>query len=71
MAAGDAKLSGRAIEVTDPEEIAAFRQHGVPPGPFHLFRLDLHDAVLTSVDGDELVIELWRAGSGVQRFVRR
>jgi len=27
--------------------------------------------VLTSVDGDELVIELWRAGSGVQRFVRR
>ncbi|MGV2383787.1 MAG UNVERIFIED_CONTAM: pyridoxamine 5'-phosphate oxidase family protein [Thermobifida fusca] len=71
MAAGDAKLSGRAIEVTDPEEIAAFRQHGVPPGPFHLFRLDLHDAVLASVDGDELVIELWRAGSGVQRFVRR
>jgi len=71
MTGGDAKVSGVAVEVTDPDVIEDFRRTGVPPGPFHLFRLELRDAVLTSVEGDALVVDLWQAGSGVRRFTRR
>ncbi|MEY9213294.1 pyridoxamine 5'-phosphate oxidase family protein [Thermobifida halotolerans] len=70
MEGGDAKLSGIAVEVTDPGELEAFRTHGVPPGPFHLFRLDLREAVLTSVADDTLVIDTWREGAGLRRFRR-
>ncbi|MEU8899628.1 pyridoxamine 5'-phosphate oxidase family protein [Nocardia sp. NPDC048505] len=59
---GDAKVSGVAVEITGPAK-AAF---GSPPG-VHDFRLDLTDAVFTSVDqaAEMLVIEHWRAGGGV------
>ncbi|ASU84784.1 pyridoxamine 5'-phosphate oxidase [Nocardiopsis gilva YIM 90087] len=70
MEGGDAKISGTAVEVTDPDELESFRQPGQPPGPFHLFRLELADAVLTSVENDQLVIRLWRPGAGVTRFSR-
>lgn len=65
---GDAKVSGFAIEVTGPAK-AVF---GSPPG-VHDFRLDLTDAVLTSVDAAEelLVIEHWRPGIGVTVTRRR
>ena len=73
MEGGDAKLSGVAVEVTDPDEIATLMD-GVeaPPGPMHLFRLQLSEVVLTSLhpDGDRLVIELWRPGQGVERTER-
>lgn len=73
MAGGDAKLAGLAVEVTDPDEIARLME-GVeaPPGPMHLFRLQLTEVVLTSVhpDGDRLVIELWRPDQGVTRTER-
>ena len=61
MQGGDAKVAGVAVEV-DP-----------PPGPpSHRYRLMLGEAVLTSVhpDGDRLVIETWRPGSGVKRVER-
>ncbi|GAA1992218.1 pyridoxamine 5'-phosphate oxidase family protein [Nocardiopsis rhodophaea] len=70
MEGGDAKVSGTAVEVTDPEELESFGQPGQPPGPFHLFRLELSDAVLTSVENDRLVIRRWRPGAGVTRFSR-
>jgi hypothetical protein len=73
MEGGDAKLSGVAVEVTDPDEIATLMD-GVeaPPGPMHLFRLQLSEVVLTSLhpDGDRLVIDLWRPGQGVERTER-
>jgi hypothetical protein len=72
--AGDAKLSGRAIEVTDPAEIASYvTAAGDPPGPFHLFRVDVSDVVLTRVGdpSDHLVIEFWREGAGLRRVERR
>ena len=73
MEGGDAKLSGLAVEVTDQDELAALMD-GVeaPPGPMHLFRLQLSEVVLTSLhpDGDRLVIELWRPGQGVERTER-
>ncbi|MBB6170906.1 hypothetical protein HNR23_000966 [Nocardiopsis mwathae] len=70
MDGGDAKIAGVAVEVTDPEEIEAFRERGVPPGPFHLFRLDLTDAVLTAVENDRLAIRLWRPGHAVKELSR-
>jgi Pyridoxamine 5'-phosphate oxidase len=70
---GDAKLAGRAVEVTDPSVLQAFRGPDQPPGPFHLFLVDLTEVVLTRVGDppDHLVIELWRDGEGLRRFERR
>lgn len=72
MAAGDAKLSGSAIEVVDKDELAAYVDNQHPPEPFHLFRVDLREAVLTSVDHERnlLVIDLWRPGRPIQRTER-
>ena len=70
----DAKLSGRADEITDPEERArVFASRGAEvPGESHLFRLDLHEVVITGLNDarDKLVIELWKPGSGVRRTER-
>lgn len=71
MGDGDAKVAGTAVEVTDPGELEAFREVGVPPGPFHLFRLMPTDVVLTSVEGGELVIRHWRPGEDVAEHHRR
>jgi hypothetical protein len=70
MDGGDAKVSGRAVEALDPADLARFRGSEQPAGPYHLFLVDLTEAVLTTVDGDELVVSLWRPGQGV-RTVRR
>jgi hypothetical protein len=72
---GDAKLSGRAVEVTDPERIEAIRRAtgGGGPPPFHLFRADIAEVVYTRVGDppDHLVIELWREGEGLRRMERK
>lgn len=78
-ATGDAKLSGRALEVTDAAEIAAFVQRGQeegheqPPDAFHLFRIDIDDVSLLTMGDppDHLVIEHWKAGRGLTRTERR
>jgi hypothetical protein len=72
---GDAKLSGRAEEIIDPQRrLALFRSRGSKPpsSDSHLFRLDIDEAVLLRLgDGrDRLVIELWRPGRAVQRTER-
>ena len=71
MAGGDAKVAGVAEEVLG-EEPGGHTDDGDPPGPSHLFRLRLGEAVLTSLhpDGDRLVIETWRPGQGVVRRER-
>jgi general stress protein 26 len=80
MAGGDAKLAGRAIEITDQGTIDWFAgQEGeekgeAPPEPFHLFRVDVEEIVLTTLGGDppdHLVIETWRDRRGVSRVERR
>jgi hypothetical protein len=74
MEGGDAKVSGVAVEVVDPGELEAFRAAShPPPGPFHLFRLQLAEVVLTSVGegGDHLLIQTWRPGEPVKRVERR
>lgn len=75
---GDVKISGRAIEVTDDEAIASFRrafagESGVepPPGPMHLFRVDITEVATVQPNVDHLVIHVWRPGRAVQRIERR
>ncbi|MFF2076210.1 pyridoxamine 5'-phosphate oxidase family protein [Kitasatospora sp. NPDC058162] len=69
MAGGDSKLSGRAVEVTDENELAAFAADlpEPPPTPFHLFRLDLQQVVHTSLDGDALWVLNWHPGRPVEK----
>lgn len=57
---GDAKVAGIAREVTG----------GKAPEDAHAFLLDLQEAVVTAVEGEELVIRTWHPGRGV-RTVRR
>jgi hypothetical protein len=69
---GDAKLTGRAVEVDDPERL---RQLGAgdDAGGAHLFRVDITELVHTRVGdpADHLVIDLWQEGKGVRRMQRR
>jgi hypothetical protein len=76
---GDAKLSGRGVEITDPGEVAAFFQAaaeeaggGPDPTGAHLFRIDISEVVWTRVGtpADHLVIDVWREGEGF-RSVKR
>ena len=70
----DAKVSGRAVEVTDSGERAAFgKATGNPAdGDYELFRIDLDQVVLTAIapEKDALVISSWRPGRGLTE-VRR
>lgn len=67
---GDVRVSGRAVEITDPEVIARFVEEATPPEPFHLFRAELTEVVRIGLDGDFLVIQSWRPGQPL-RTVRR
>ena len=59
---GEAKISGRAVEVPDPEG-----------GNNHFFAFDITEVVLTSLDapGEYLVIESWHPGRGLERHLRK
>ncbi|QGK71851.1 pyridoxamine 5'-phosphate oxidase family protein [Allosaccharopolyspora coralli] len=72
MSGGDAKLSGRAVEIVDVAELRSLTGTAEVSEDSHFFRLDLAEAVLTRVSDDEthLVISRWRPGSGVTVFTR-
>src|SRR4051794_9807673 len=66
----DAKLSGRAVEVTVPAERDAFAEAaGLPAGQsgFDLFRVGLDQVVLTALNEGKtaLVVSSWRPGKGL------
>jgi hypothetical protein len=65
---GDAKLAGAAEEITDPERVRAINGPKAPPGPSHLFRLDLREVsvVRLTEDRSALVIDLWTPDGGVR-----
>ena len=71
LSEGDARIAGRAVEVTDPEQVKQVYPDGEAPGPLHLFRLDVDELVLTRVQGDDLVVDSWRAGRGARQVKRR
>jgi hypothetical protein len=77
MSEGDAKLSGRAIEQTDNKTKSTFGDafedasgQDMPPGPFHLFSIDIQEVVLTRVAGEHLRIDTWREGRGLTNVER-
>jgi Pyridoxamine 5'-phosphate oxidase len=64
---GDAKLAGVAEEITDPERVKEINSDA-PPGPSHLFRLDLREVSTVGLDDERksLVIEVWTPERGVR-----
>ncbi len=69
MEGGDAKLSGVAVEIVDADEVARVGELvGAPPGPFHLFRLDVDLVVLSEVDeaNGTMAITSWRPDRGLR-----
>jgi hypothetical protein len=70
---GDAKVSGRAVLVTEEAEVARVAEAmGAPPGPADLFRIEVEEIVAVSLDEAKthLVIESWHAGRGYRRTTR-
>jgi hypothetical protein len=74
---GDAKLAGRAIEVTDADGITRFVavtsavMGAAPPEPFHCFTVDVTEASFLMPAGDHLDIDIWTEGSPPRRIERR
>jgi hypothetical protein len=68
----DAKIAGRAEEVTEPERVSEINEPKAPPAPSHLFRLDIAELVVTGLDEarEKLVIESWHQGRGLSRRER-
>ena len=75
--AGDAKISGRAVEVTDEAVRAAYMEafKGATtqdvPLPFDLFRVEVTEVSMLRPAGDHLDIEWWRPGEPLHRIDRR
>ncbi len=69
---GDAKLAGLAEEITDPARIQAINDDSAPPGPSHLFRLDLSEVSTVGLDDERkaIVIEVWTPERGVRKIKR-
>ena len=69
---GDAKLAGVAEEITDPERVKQINGDKAPPGPSHLFRLDLREVSVVRLheSGRALVIEVWTPDGGVRTIER-
>lgn len=63
----DAKVAGKAVEITDPAEVARLQGNDEPA---HVFRLDLSEVVLTWVEGNSLMVEVWKEGQGSKRLAR-
>jgi nitroimidazol reductase NimA-like FMN-containing flavoprotein (pyridoxamine 5'-phosphate oxidase superfamily) len=75
---GDAKLSGRAEEVTDRDRKAAiFAAMGTDPDQVGLdsalYRADIAELAVTRLTaaGDELAIDFWSEAGGVRSLTRR
>jgi hypothetical protein len=73
---GDVKVAGRAFEIGEDEvadalaAYAAQAGHDAPPGPAHVFKLDLHEVVHIAPAGDHLVIQRWTPVEGLTQVDR-
>jgi hypothetical protein len=69
---GDAKLAGIAEEITDPERVKKVNGDSAPPGPSHLFRLDLREVSTVGLNDkrNALVIRVWTPDRGVRTIER-
>jgi Pyridoxamine 5'-phosphate oxidase len=77
LAGGDARISGRAILVTEPGAMEALvagdERHADGPPAGDVYRVDVGEVVLIRIGDppDHLVIESWRDGGAVRRIERR
>ena len=74
MVDGDAKVSGLAHVVDDRATIdrfAATLGQNLPSSGMALFRTDLTDASLARVEGDFMVIDIWRDGEPPRQVQRQ
>lgn len=74
MVDGDAKVSGLARVVDDRATIdrfAATLGQDLPSSGMALFRTDLTDASLARVEGDFMVIDIWRDGEPPRQVQRQ
>jgi Pyridoxamine 5'-phosphate oxidase len=76
MKKGDAKITGRAVEIRDRETFRRLAEESgdeAEQGEHHLFRVDVTEAVLTRIGepADHLVIESWHEGRGLRTVRRR
>jgi hypothetical protein len=69
---GDAKLAGVAEEIIDPERVKEINGDSAPPGPSHLFRLDLREVSTVGLNDERngLVISVWTPDRGVRTIER-
>jgi hypothetical protein len=67
---GDAKLSGRAVEVDDPERLSSMSDGGSEEGSGLLFRVDISEVVLTKVANppEYLEVSVWTPDQGLRRL---
>ncbi|MEW2420895.1 pyridoxamine 5'-phosphate oxidase family protein [Streptomyces nigra] len=71
MGGGDVRIAGRALQVDDPAQKAAYGEEVEPPEPFHLFRAELTEVVRTYVEDEKyLVVQVWKPGGQV-RVIKR
>ena len=71
MTEGDAKVSGTAREVTGADLDAIVADYPEETRDAHVFDLDVDEAVLVTVAGDLLHVDLWRPGGPVVRTSRK
>jgi pyridoxamine 5'-phosphate oxidase-like protein len=69
---GDAKLAGVAEEITDRPRVEEIDGDSAPPGPSHLFRLDVSEVSTVALNEKRtaIVIEVWTPEGGVRRIER-
>jgi Pyridoxamine 5'-phosphate oxidase len=69
---GDAKLAGVVEEITDPDRVQEVNGDSAPPGPSHLFRLDLREVSKVGLNDERnrIVIDVWTPEGGVRRIER-
>ncbi len=74
---GDAKITGRAVDVVDDAAKAAYLASfesatgdAPPPGPLDLFRVEVEAISMLRPAGDHLDLEWWRAADGYHQLDR-
>lgn len=70
MEGGDAKIGGRAVEITDEAVLQPIFDAAPEMAPYHVFDLDITEVVLTSLVDDHMQIDVWRPGCDVRTVTR-
>ncbi|WP_432029136.1 pyridoxamine 5'-phosphate oxidase family protein [Streptomyces sp. 1222.5] len=70
LGGGDVRITGRAFEA-GAETKAWYGEEVEPPQPFHLFRTEVTEVVLTRVEDETyLVVQVWKPGEPVRTLKR-